>query len=98
MDNKIKPSHNYYYCGDEVTATPEHVDNTLARFRYEFKDGATYHLNMYPLRKSYTQQIMKEVGFQEITTYGDFQETYKKDEPDFFIHVASKSYVKRKNK
>ena len=98
MDNKIEPSHNYYYCGDEVSATPEYVDESLARFRYEFKDGATYHLNMYPLRKSYTQKILKEVGFQEITTYGDFQETYKKKEPDFFIHVASKAYVKKTNK
>ena len=24
-------------------------------------------------------------------TYGDFQETYQENEPDFFIHVAEKS-------
>ena len=35
---------------------------------------------------------LSEAGFQHIRTYGDFQETYQEDDPDFFIHVASKSY------
>ena len=93
MDKDVEPEHNYYYCGDDVSATPEYVDDSLARFRYEFKDGAIFHLNMFPLRKSYMQRLMKEVGFQEVVTYGDFQETYRVHEPDFFVHVASKSYI-----
>ena len=93
LDHKIEPSHDFYYCGDEVRAAPEHVDETLARFKYEFSDGATYHLNMFPLRKAYTERLMKEVGFQRVTTFGDFQETYRKSEPDFFIHVAEKAYI-----
>src|SRR5690606_8818412 len=36
--------------------------------------------------------LMREVGFQRIETYGDFQETYSEHEPDFFIHVAEKAY------
>ena len=47
---------------------------------------------MFPLRKSYTRQLMTEVGFQRIQTYGDFQETYEDSEPDFFVHVAEKTY------
>jgi len=47
---------------------------------------------MFPLRKDYTENLMREVGFQTITTYADFQETYKQDDPDFFIHVAEKCY------
>jgi glycine/sarcosine N-methyltransferase len=35
---------------------------------------------------------MHEVGFQQVETYGDFQETYRESEPDFFVHVASKAY------
>jgi glycine/sarcosine N-methyltransferase len=92
LDMDIEPSHKYYYCGEEVTAEPEHVDNGLARFRYSFADGEVFHLNMYPLRKAYVQRLMKEVGFQKVTTYGDFQETYRDREPDFFIHVAEKRY------
>jgi glycine/sarcosine N-methyltransferase len=93
LDKQIQPSHNYYYCGEDVSASPEYVDDSLARFRYSFSDGSSYHLNMFPLRKAYVQKLMREVGFQTITTYGDFKETYRDAEPDFFIHVAEKAYV-----
>ncbi|HWO93210.1 MAG TPA: class I SAM-dependent methyltransferase [Dehalococcoidia bacterium] len=92
LDKQISPSHNYYYCGENVRAVPEYVDETLARFRYTFSDGSVYHLNMFPLRKAYVQRLLREVGFQTVTTYGDFQETYRDREPDFFIHVAEKEY------
>jgi glycine/sarcosine N-methyltransferase len=92
LDHDKEPTHTYYYCGDDVKAYPEYVDSGLARFRYDFSDGATYTLNMYPLRKRYVQRLMKEVGFQGVKTYGDFQETYQDTEPDFFIHVADKKY------
>ena len=93
LDKQIEPSHRYYYCGENVSATPEYVDETLARFRYSFSDGSVFHLNMFPLRKAYVQRLMREVGFQRVTTYGDFQETYRDKEPDFFIHVAEKKYI-----
>ncbi len=47
---------------------------------------------MFPLRKNYTRSLMQDVGFQRITTYGDFQETYDQDQVDFFVHVAEKGY------
>ena len=34
---------------------------------------------------------MRDVGLQDITTYGDFDPL----EPDFFIHVAEKEYAER---
>ncbi len=92
LDKQIEPTHNFYYCGDDVVATPEHVDDSLARFGYKFPDGSHFHLNMFPLRKAYTQRLMKEVGFQRVTSFGDFQETYRDKEPDFFIHIAEKKY------
>ena len=92
LDDGFSSKHTYYYCGDDISAEPEHVDDGLARFRYTFPDQSVYHLNMFPLRKNYTRRLMAEVGFQKIETYGDFQETYRKDEPDFFVHVAQKSY------
>jgi sarcosine/dimethylglycine N-methyltransferase len=92
LDDGASGGHTYYYCGDDVRAEPEHVDEGLARFRYSFSDGSEYHLNMYPLRKDYTRRLMREVGFQRIETYGDFQETYTDRAPDFFIHVAEKQY------
>ncbi|MFT5368567.1 MAG: glycine/sarcosine N-methyltransferase [Candidatus Latescibacterota bacterium] len=94
LDSGFSSKHAYYYCGGNVVAEPEHVDEGLARFRYSFSDGSAYHLNMFPLRKAYTTRLMHEVGFQQVQTYGDFQEAYPKDEPDFFIHVAEKAYQK----
>ena len=92
LDNGFSSKHQYYYCGDGVVAEPEHMDEGLARFRYQFSDGSEYHLNMFPLRKDYTRRLMHEVGFQHVDTYGDFQSTYSDDEPDFFVHIAEKAY------
>lgn len=93
LDNGFSSKHKYYYCGENVVAEPEYMDEGLARFRYKFPDNSVFHLNMFPLRKSYTRRLLYEVGFQRIETYGDFQETYRDEEPDFFIHVAEKKYV-----
>lgn len=92
LDRGYSSKHTYYYCGEDVSAEPVYVDEGLARFRYTFPDGSHYYLNMYPLRKDYMRRLMREVGFQRIETYGDFQETYADHEPDFFIHVAEKAY------
>lgn len=92
LDEGFRSQHTYYYCGDNVKAEPEHVDEGLARFCYEFPDGSKYHLNMFPLRVSYLKGLMNEVGFQKVTTYADFHETYKQAEPDFYVHIAEKQY------
>lgn len=92
LDHGFSSSHTFYYCGENVAAAPEHVDDGLARFGYTFPDGSVYHLNMFPLRKEYTRRLMREVGFQHIETYADFQETYRGEDPDFYVHIAEKEY------
>ncbi len=92
LDNGFTSKHVYYYCGDNVSAEPEYVDEGLARFRYTFADKEVFHLNMYPLRKEYTRRLMNEVGFQQVKSYADFQETHKVEDPDFYVHVAEKLY------
>jgi len=92
LDDGFSSKHTYYYCGDQVTAEPEHIDEGLARFCYKFPDKSTFHLNMFPLRKRYVEKLMLEVGFQSVATYGDFQETYRQEDPDFFVHIAEKQY------
>ena len=92
LDSGFSFKHTFYYVGENVKAEPEHIDEGLARFKYMFKDNSEYYLNMFPLRKDYMVNLMQEVGFQDIETYGDFQETYKSEEPDFFIHIAHKEY------
>lgn len=92
LDQGFKSKHTYYYCGEDVRAEPEYVDDGLARFRYSFPDGSRFHLNMFPLRKQYVRGLLREVGFQDVMTYGDFKETYQDNDPDFFVHVAEKTY------
>ncbi|MHC0431799.1 glycine/sarcosine N-methyltransferase [Streptomyces sp. O3] len=93
LDDGYTSKHTYYYCGEDVTVEPEYVDEGLCRMRYSFPDQSVYHLNMFPLRKDYTRRLMSEVGFQRVQTYGDFQHTYRGEQPDFFIHVAEKEYL-----
>ena len=92
LDNGFSSKHVYYYCGDNISAEPEHVDKGLTRFVYRFPDKSKYYLNMFPLRKEYVRRLLAEVGYQSICTYGDFKETYREDDPDFFIHIADKKY------
>ncbi|MEM9726162.1 MAG: methyltransferase domain-containing protein [Pseudomonadota bacterium] len=91
LDHGFKTKHKYYYCGDQVTAEPEHIDEGLARFKYTFPDGSEFTLNMHPIRKNYVRRLLREAGFERVRTYGDFQETYQDDDPDFFVHVAEKA-------
>ena len=93
LDSGFSSTHSYYYCGESVVAEPEYVDDGLARFRYTFPDNSQYHLNMFPLRKDYTRQLLREVGFQRVETFGDFQETFADEDPDFLVHVAEKNYL-----
>ncbi|TVR48325.1 MAG: class I SAM-dependent methyltransferase [Puniceicoccaceae bacterium] len=95
LDHGFSTKHTYYYCGENVRAEPEHVDDGLARFRYTFPDGSAFHLNMFPLRQAYMERLLGEVGFQSIHKYGDFQETYRGDDPDFLIFIAEKQYVEK---
>jgi SAM-dependent methyltransferase len=95
LDQGFSLKHTYYYYGDQVTAEPEHVNESLARFRYRFPDGSEFHPNIFPLRKKYVRNLLLDTGFQSVKTYGDFQETYQESEPDFFIHIAEKSYNER---
>jgi len=95
LDEGFSSKHTYYYCGEDVSAEPDYVDEGLARFKYTFPDNKVYYLNMFPVRKEYSRRLMHEVGFQKVTTYGDFQETYGADQPDFFIHAAEKQYFEQ---
>ncbi|WNO53577.1 class I SAM-dependent methyltransferase [Stakelama saccharophila] len=92
LDDGFSTKHKYYYCGDRVSAEPEYVDDSLARFKYSFPDGSDYHLNMFPIRKDYVRGLLRDVGFQKLHTYGDFMEEGEEKAPDFFVHVAEKTY------
>lgn len=90
LDKGFKSKHKYYYCGENISVEPEYLDDGLVRFAYSFSQGEKYHLNLCPIRKAYVQDLIWETGFQNVRTFGDFQEEFQTEEPDFFIHVAEK--------
>ena len=95
LDNGFSSKHKYYYCGQTATAQPVHVDEGLARFEYRFADGTQHHLNMFPLRRNYLCDLITNAGFQKIESYADFRGMDEEPDPDFFIHVAHKTYDAR---
>src|SRR6056297_1112663 len=92
LDDGFSTKHKFYYCGHQVSAEPEYVDEGLARFRYTFPDDSVYYLNMCPIRRDYVRGLMQEVGFQKISTYADFEDEESTGTADFYIHVAEKKY------
>ena len=94
LDTGFRPKHTYYYVGEQVSAEPEYIDDGLVRMKYSFPDGSDYTLNLCPIRKNYVRRLLHEAGFERVRTYGDFQETYQEEEPDFFVHVAEKSAMR----
>jgi len=90
LDHGFSCKHTYHYCGHTVRAEPEYVDDGLARFRYQFEDDSEFHLNMFPLRKEYMCRLLNEAGFQQITTFGDYDHDYDETDSDFFTHLAEK--------
>lgn len=92
LDHGFTSKHQYYYCGNKVSARPVHVDSGLARFEYRFPDGACHHLNMFPLRKDYLRGLISDAGFQRVDSFADFKDLAAEPDPDFYIHVAYKDY------
>ncbi|MEU8521311.1 methyltransferase domain-containing protein [Streptomyces sp. NBC_01216] len=89
--HRYQSSGNYYYCGTGAEVTVAHVDERLCRFRYDFPDGGTHHLEVYPVLSAELAALLVEAGFDTVQTFGDFREDFDLDEVDFVIHVARKS-------
>ncbi len=91
LDVGFRSKHKYYYCGDQVTAEPIHIDDSLVRFQYSFPDGSDYTLNLSPIRRDHMRRLLREAGFERVRTYGDFDLAHDAETSDFFVHVAEKS-------
>ncbi|HMB30281.1 MAG TPA: class I SAM-dependent methyltransferase [Desulfohalobiaceae bacterium] len=91
LDHGYISKHKYYYCGQDVVAKPIEIRDDSVRFEYRFSDQSVFHLDMFPLRKDYMLKLLYEAGFGKVETFGDFQETFREEEPDFFIHIADKA-------
>ncbi|GAA0373916.1 methyltransferase domain-containing protein [Streptomyces olivoreticuli] len=89
--HRYRSSGNFYYCGTGANVSVAHIDENLCRFRYDFPDGATYHLEVYPVLKDELTGLLLQSGFDTTQTFGDFQEKFDIFASDFIIHVARKA-------
>lgn len=89
LDEGFSTKHRYYYTGEGVDARPESITDEYVRFRYEFPDGAVHHLTLFPLRQAHLEKLLKEVGFERIRKYGDFESDFDAHEPDFIVQVGT---------
>ncbi|MEW2067179.1 methyltransferase domain-containing protein [Streptomyces sp. NPDC007346] len=88
--HRYSSSGNYYYCGTGANVSVAHIDDQLCRFQYDFADGSTHHLEVYPILSDELSALLIDTGFDTVQQFGDFQESYDADAVDFVIHVARK--------
>lgn len=89
--HRYQSSGNYYYCGTGASVSVAHIDDRLCRFRYEFPDRSTHHLEVYPILSAELSGLLGESGFDSVEEFGDFRRDFDRDEVDFVIHVARKA-------
>lgn len=63
-----------YYAGKSTVAETEYTDNGLARYKYKFKDGTCYYLNMFPLTRDVLMTEAFEAGFKVEHSLYDLKE------------------------
>lgn len=90
LENGYSSKHRFYYTGKNVEAYPEKLDETVALFRYEFSNGNTFHLNLFPLAADYLTEMLEDTGFVDIKRYGDFEIPYDVEDVDFIQQVGQK--------
>ena len=91
LDRGFSNKHVYYYLGTTVEVRPLAIRRQAVELEYRYTDGETHCLTLFPLRQEYLTGLLKEVGFESVVRFGDFEKEYEFFEPDFIIQVARKS-------
>jgi len=90
LNEGYSSKHAFYYTGDDVEAYPVEISPEAVVFEYQYADGDTFHLRLFPLKQDYLSELVTEVGFDDVTRFGDFQHPYD-DDVDFIQQIAFKS-------
>ncbi|MCS4503337.1 class I SAM-dependent methyltransferase [Arhodomonas aquaeolei] len=88
LDEGYSSKHEFCYTGAGVDVGPAELNRRLAKFEYRFPDGATFQLNMYPLRQDYLTHLLEDAGFINVERFGDLQRPYDRRNVDFVQQVA----------
>ncbi len=92
LGGRFYQSGEYVYCGiDKVACRLVHADPDLVVMEYEhLQTGDMGELGMYPFKRGELRGLLQEAGFGEIRTFGDYKESYRPEDVEFFTYVAQK--------
>lgn len=90
LDQGYDSKHQYYYVGSGVEVRPVNIQDDMVRFKYEYEDGNSFYLTLFPLRQNYMMNLMEEAGFASVTNYGDFRKRFDPADVDFLQVVGRK--------
>lgn len=90
LDKGYSSKHEFYYLGDTVEVHPSSIREDEVQLEYDFTDGETHSLSLYPLRQDHLTRLFEQTGFGQVARYGDFNKPYESLESDFIIQVARK--------
>ena len=90
LDKGYNSKHEFYYLGDTVDVHPSFIREDKVQLEYNYTDGDTHSLSLYPLRQDHLTRLLQQTGFEQVVSYGDFKRAYESLEPDFIIQVAKK--------
>lgn len=91
LDRGFSSKHQYYYLGDTVDVRPLFIDQNTIQLEYNYKDGETHCLTLFPLRQEHLTGLLRRAGFGSVVRYGDFEKDYDTLEPDFIVQVSTKT-------
>lgn len=90
LSRGYKSKHKYVYCGETINVDLVQKDDNIVKLKYRKRKDGFFILEMYPLKFDYMVKLMKEAGFNEIESYGDFSRNYDSNNTDFFQHISKK--------
>ena len=83
--------HEYYYLGNTVEVHPSSIRDDKVELEYNYTDGETHYLTVYPIRQQHLTRLFHDAGFASVVRHGDFERDYEFLDPDFVIQVARKT-------
>ena len=89
--SRFKWSGDIVYCGkDKITVRPIHISQSMVVIEYAHLDGRKSHLALYPFKKGEFKGLLREVGFREISAFGDYRPNFRPQDPEFLTYVCRK--------
>jgi len=91
LDKGYSSKHEHYYLGDTVSVRPASIGQDVVELEYQYSDGETHYLTVFPIRQEHLTRLLRRAGFESVVRFGDFEKAYELHEPDFIVHVAKKT-------